>query len=118
MIFIGLGSDDGGYGLGLPQNRKTSNPKYGKQPFRNGDTGKMKLNKNDEKVVAALREAKELTLAELTENTGIPGKKVFKSLKKLFEHEIIDTQARKYRLLAEKIPASKGAEENDVPEDE
>jgi len=78
----------------------------------------MKLNKNDEKVVTALREAKELTLAELTEKTGLPSKKVFKSLKKLFEHELIDSQARKYRLLAGKIPASKGAEEDEVPEDE
>ena len=78
----------------------------------------MKLNKNDEKVVAALKEAKELTLAELTEKTGIPSKKVFKSLKKLFEHELIDPQARKYRLLADKIPTSKGAEEDEVPEDE
>jgi predicted transcriptional regulator len=78
----------------------------------------MKLNKNDEKVVATLKEAKEATLAELTEKTGLPSKKVFKSLKKLFEHELIDSQGRKYRLLSAKVPASKGNEEDDAPEDE
>jgi predicted transcriptional regulator len=78
----------------------------------------MKLNKNDEKVVATLKEAKELTLAELTEKTGIPSKKVFKSLKKLFEHELIDSQARKYRLLTDKIPSTKSTEENESPEEE
>ncbi len=59
----------------------------------------MKLNKNDELVVAALRANKELTLAELEEKTGVPSKKVFRSLKKLFENELIDSQARKYKLL-------------------
>jgi predicted transcriptional regulator len=78
----------------------------------------MKLNKNDEKVVATLNEAKHATLAELTEKTGLPSKKVFKSLKKLFEHELIDSQGRKYRLLSAKVPASKGNEEDDAPEDE
>jgi predicted transcriptional regulator len=68
----------------------------------------MKLNKNDEQVVAALKANKELTLAELTEKTGVPSKKVFKSLKKLFEHEMIDSMGRKYRLLKETPPASKG----------
>ena len=72
----------------------------------------MKLNKNDEQVVAALRE-KESTLAELAEKTGLPSKKVFKSLKKLFEHEMIDSNARKYRLLTEKLFASKGKEEDE-----
>jgi uncharacterized membrane protein len=69
---------------------------------------KLKLNKNDEIVVAALKANKELTLAELTEKTGVPSKKVFKSLKKLFEHEMIDSMGRKYRLLTETPPASKG----------
>jgi uncharacterized membrane protein len=78
----------------------------------------MKLNKNDEKVVAALKEAKEATLAELTEKTGLPGKKVFRTLKKLFENELIDSQGRKYRLLKDKIPPSKGTEEDEAPEDE
>jgi len=77
----------------------------------------MKLNKNDEQVVAALKE-KESTLAELAEKTGIPSKKVFKSLKKLFEHEMIDSNARKYRLLTEKPPASKGKEEDESLEED
>ena len=60
----------------------------------------MKLNKVDEKVVAALQaEGKELSLQELTDKTGEPCKKVFRSLKKLFENEIISTQARKYKLI-------------------
>jgi predicted transcriptional regulator len=58
-----------------------------------------KLNKVDEKVVATLQaENKELTLQELTDKTGEPSKKVFRSLKKLFEGEIVTTQARKYKL--------------------
>ena len=60
----------------------------------------MKLNKTDEKVVAILKaEGKELSLQEITDKTGDPTKKVFRSLKKLFENEIISTQARKYKLL-------------------
>ena len=61
----------------------------------------MKLNKTDESVIAALKVSKELTLtlAELTEQTGQPSKKVFKSLRKLFEAEIIESNARKYRLV-------------------
>ncbi|MGE5533405.1 MAG: hypothetical protein ACM3UL_03970 [Ignavibacteria bacterium] len=59
-----------------------------------------KLNKTDEKVVATLQaEGKELTLQELTDKTGEPCKKVFRSLKKLFENEIVSTQARKYKLM-------------------
>jgi predicted transcriptional regulator len=77
----------------------------------------MKLNKNDEKVVAALKDTKELTLADLTEKTGIPSKKVFKSLKKLFEHEMIDSAARKYRLLTDKPPV-KGKDEEEAPAEE
>jgi len=77
----------------------------------------MKLNKNDEKVVAALKETKELTLADLTEKTGIPSKKVFKSLKKLFEHEMIDSAGRKYRLLTDKPPV-KGKDEEEAPAEE
>ncbi|MCW4017882.1 MAG: hypothetical protein NWF00_04275 [Candidatus Bathyarchaeota archaeon] len=63
----------------------------------------MKLNKTDEQVVAALKE-KDFTLAELAEKIDVPSKKVFKSLKKLFEHEMIDSNARKYRLLTDKPP--------------
>ena len=67
----------------------------------------MKLNKVDEKVFKTLKEeGKELTLQELTDKTGEPSKKVFKSLKKFFEHEIIETKARKYKLTA-KDPAAK-----------
>ena len=44
----------------------------------------MKLNKVDEKVFQTLKaEGKELTLQELTDKTGEPCKKVFKSLKKV-----------------------------------
>jgi predicted transcriptional regulator len=60
--------------------------------------GMVKLNKVDEQVVAALKEGKELTLQELSEKTGVPSKKVFKSLRKLFENEMVDTKARKYKL--------------------
>ena len=59
----------------------------------------MKLNKVDEKIYQTLKtEGKELTLQELSDKTGESCKKVFKSLRKLFEHEIIETQARKYKL--------------------
>jgi uncharacterized membrane protein len=68
---------------------------------------KMKLNKVDEKVFKTLKEeGKELTLQELTDKTGEPCKKVFKSLKKFFELEIIETKARKYKLTG-KDPAAK-----------
>jgi DNA-binding IclR family transcriptional regulator len=78
----------------------------------------VKLNKNDEAVVAALKPVgqKELTLQELAEVTGVPSKKVFKSLKKLFECEMIDSHARKYKLLTDKVPAKKESEE-EAPEE-
>ncbi len=77
----------------------------------------MKLNKIDEKVVATLKaEGKELTLQELTDKTGEPSKKIFKSLKKLFEHEIISTQARKYKLTGKDPKAAKGEEAEEPPE--
>ena len=77
----------------------------------------VKLNKTDEKVVNALRaEAKELTLQELADKTGESPKKIFRSLRKLFENEIVETQARKYRLTG-KMPSGKGEEETeDFPE--
>jgi uncharacterized membrane protein len=60
----------------------------------------MKLNKTDEKVVATLQaEHNELTLQEIAEKSGEPSKKVFRSLRKLFENEIISTQGRKYKLV-------------------
>jgi uncharacterized membrane protein len=69
---------------------------------------KVKLNKVDEKVYQTLKtEGKELTLQELTDKTGEPSKKVFKSLRKLFEHEIIETQARKYKLTGKGSKGSK-----------
>ena len=64
----------------------------------------MKLNKTDELVIKTLNtESKELTLQELSDKTGEPSKKVFKSLKKLFENEIVSTQARKYKLLIQDL---------------
>jgi DNA-binding transcriptional regulator GbsR (MarR family) len=78
----------------------------------------VKLNKTDEKVVATLQaEGKELTLQELVDKSGEPSKKVFRSLRKLFEHEIVSTQARKYKLMVPDTKAikaklaSKGEEE-------
>ena len=77
----------------------------------------MKLNKNDELVIAALKPVgTELTLQEITDKTGQPTKKVFKSLKKLFEHELISSQARKYKLLKEK-PAATTAEDESAEEE-
>jgi uncharacterized membrane protein len=77
---------------------------------------KVKLNKTDEKVYQTLKtEGKELTLQELTDKTGEPSKKVFKSLRKLFEHEIIETQARKYKLTGKNPAASK--DEPEPPEE-
>ena len=58
----------------------------------------VKLNKIDEQVIAALKEGKELTLQEIADETGETSKKVFKSLRKLFENELITTNARKYKL--------------------
>jgi predicted transcriptional regulator len=58
----------------------------------------MKLNKTDELVIAALKEGRELTLQEIAEKTGEKPKKVFRSLRKLFENELIETNARKYKL--------------------
>ncbi len=72
----------------------------------------MKLNKVDEAVIAALKPiGKELTLSELAEDTGQPEKKVFKSLRKLFEKEMIDCSARKYKLLTDKLPTRKDDED-------
>jgi predicted transcriptional regulator len=61
----------------------------------------VKLNKTDELVIAALKEG-ELTLQEIADKTGETSKKVFKSLRKLFENEIIETNARKYKLASTK----------------
>jgi predicted transcriptional regulator len=57
----------------------------------------MKLNKVDEAVVKTLKaEGKELTLQEITDKSGQRSKAVFKSLRKLYEHDMVDTNARKY----------------------
>jgi hypothetical protein len=75
----------------------------------------MKLNKIDEKVYNILKtEGKELTLQEISDKTGEPCKKVFKSLKKFFEHEIIGTKARKYSLTGKDPKAAKEEAEPEV----
>jgi hypothetical protein len=77
----------------------------------------VKLNKNDEAVVAALKPiGKELTLSELAAAAGVPEKKVFKTLKKLFENEMIDSCARKYKLLTDKVPVKGKGEETEALE--
>jgi uncharacterized membrane protein len=64
-----------------------------------GNRSMVKLNKTDKLVVDALKEAgKELTLQEIADKTGETSKKVFKSLRKLFENELVETSARKYKL--------------------
>jgi predicted transcriptional regulator len=77
----------------------------------------MKLNKVDESVIAALKPvAAGLTLQELADQTGQPSKKVFKSLKKLFENEMISSKARKYTLLTDKPPVK--AKDDEAPSEE
>ena len=77
----------------------------------------VKLNKTDEKVVAALKAAvsKELTLQEIADKTGESPKKIFRSLRKLFENEIVQTQARKYKLTG-KMPSGKDEKAENLPE--
>jgi len=59
----------------------------------------VKLNKLDEEVVSILKDSKAaLTLVEIAQKTGQSEKKIFKTLRKLFENEIIDTQNRRYSL--------------------
>jgi predicted transcriptional regulator len=77
----------------------------------------VKLNKVDELVIKTLKdEGKGLSLQEITDKTGQPSKKVFKSLKKLFEHELIDTKGRQYTLLDKKPDVSKD-DEAELPEE-
>ena len=74
----------------------------------------VKLNKVDEKVYQTLKtEGKELTLQELADKTGESPKKIFRSLRKLFENEIIETQARKYKLTG-KDPKTAGKGEDET----
>jgi uncharacterized membrane protein len=61
----------------------------------------VKLNRVDEAVVATLKSVgKGLTLAEIARKSGEPEKKVFKSLRKLFENEMIDCENRQYKLIS------------------
>ena len=63
----------------------------------------VKLNKTDKLVINTLKtEGKELTLQEIVDKTGQPSKKTFRSLRKLFENELIETNARKYKLASAK----------------
>jgi predicted transcriptional regulator len=75
----------------------------------------VKLNKTDEQVITALKEGGELTLQEISEKTGESPKKIFKSLRKLFENELIETKARKY-MLSTKTPSSSKKDEPELPE--
>lgn len=60
----------------------------------------VKLNKVDELVISALKNSdKGLTLAEIAGKIGDSEKKVFKSLRKLFENEMISCQNRQYKLV-------------------
>jgi predicted transcriptional regulator len=75
----------------------------------------VKLNKTDEQIITALKEGGELTLQEISEKTGESPKKIFKSLRKLFENELIETKARKY-MLSTKTPSSSKKDEPELPE--
>ena len=58
------------------------------------------LNKFDEHVISTLKNSeKELTLAEIAQKIGESEKKIFKSLRKLFENEMIECQNRHYKLI-------------------
>jgi predicted transcriptional regulator len=59
----------------------------------------VKLNKVDELVISTLKSAdKGLTLAEIAEKIGESEKKVYKTLRKLFENEIVDCENHQYKL--------------------
>ena len=66
-----------------------------------GDIERMvKLNKTDKMILEILKsEAKEMTLQEIADKLGEPTKKTFKSIRKLFQNEFVDTKARKYKLI-------------------
>jgi predicted transcriptional regulator len=76
-----------------PQQTNKHNPTRKKGNCQN----MVKLNKTDKLVIAAL-EGGELTLQEIADKTGEKPKKTFKSLRKLFENELVSTKARKYKL--------------------
>jgi len=59
----------------------------------------VKLNKVDELVVSTLKSSdKPLTLVEIAEKTGESEKKVFRTLRKLFENEMVECQNHQYKL--------------------
>jgi len=59
----------------------------------------VKLNKVDEAVVSTLKKAgKGMTLKTIAEQCGETEKKVFKSLRKLFENELVECENHEYRL--------------------
>ena len=60
----------------------------------------VKLNKIDKMVLDTLKsEGKELSLEEIAIKVDESPKKTFKSLRKLFQNEYIDTKARKYKII-------------------
>lgn len=60
----------------------------------------VKLNKSDELVVSALKEASRgLMLSEISEITGESKKKIFRVLRKLFENEIVTCENHQYKLV-------------------
>lgn len=75
----------------------------------------VKLNKTDQLVMDTLRQGKELTLQEIVDKTGESPKKIFRSLRKLFENELVDTNARRYRL-SDKKPNATSEDELELPE--
>jgi predicted transcriptional regulator len=57
------------------------------------------MKKIEKLIITTLEEAeKSLTLAEIAMKIGQPDKKVFKSLRKLFEKGIVNSQNRRYKL--------------------
>ena len=57
------------------------------------------MGKLEKLVVSTLENANEgLTLAEIAERIGETEKKVFKTLRKLFQKGIVDSQNRRYKL--------------------
>ena len=61
----------------------------------------VKFNKTDKLVLEVLKDG-ELTLQEIADKTGEKPKKIFKVLRKLFENELVDTKARKYKLISKR----------------
>jgi predicted transcriptional regulator len=60
----------------------------------------VKLNKVDEAVVSTLKGAGNgLSLKEIAEKCGETEKKIFKSLRKLFENELITCENHQYKLV-------------------